>query len=206
MGFLRSTIAAAVISAAFVSEPQAATTGDWPCVQRKVAEISLAAIWSGPQPDGAALKWRDDASIANLVPSLAARRTSEKEISQAIAELATSSGEAKNSKLLALLTGLFETINSERAEVIAGLERFGDGQKQLAIVIRDENTKLSALRNEVQADPARLSEQSERLVWNLRIFDERQKSLRFVCEVPVLLEQRLFAISKNIQKALQGSN
>ena len=181
----------------------AAVEQDWPCVQRKVPEISLTAIWSGPPLDAAALKWRSDPVIAGLVERLAARRTSEDEARQAIAGLATSSGAAKEPKLLALLAGLIETINAERGEVIAGLERFGGAQKQLAATLRDENAKLSDLRADTQADPAKLAEHSERLVWNLRIFDERQKSLRFVCEVPVLIEQRLFALARAIQNAIQ---
>lgn len=181
----------------------AAGTEDWPCVQRKVPEISLAAVWAGPPLDEAALKWRTDPGIAGLVERLAARRTSEEEARQAIAGLVASSGAAKGPKLLALLAGLVETINAERAEVIAGIERFGRGQKQLAAALREENSKLDAMRADSKADPARVAELSDRLVWNLRIFDERQKSLRFVCEVPVLIEQRLFALSRAIQNVLQ---
>ncbi len=181
-------------------ETRSANQGDWPCVQRKVAEISLAAIWTGPQPDATALKWRDDTAIAGLVPRLAARRTTDIEARQAIIDLAASSGELKKPKLLALVEGLVETINAERENVIAGLERFGKAQKDLADLLRKENADLSTLRTDPQADPGKVSKQAEQLIWNLRIFDERQKSLRFVCEVPVLLEQRLFALSKDIQK------
>jgi hypothetical protein len=120
-----------------------------------------------------------------------------------IAGLVASSGAANGPELLALLAGLVETINAERAEVIAGIERFGRGQKQLAAALRDESSKLDAMRADTKADPAKLTELTDQLVWNLRIFDERQKSLRFVCEVPVLIEQRLFALSRAIQNALQ---
>jgi hypothetical protein len=188
---------------ASVVAADAASQDDWPCVQRKVAEIALAAVWTGPQPDGAALKWRDDATVANLVPRLAARRTSDTEAYQAIGELAATSGEFKKHKLLALVEGLVETINAERVEVIAGLVRFGKAQKDLANILRKQNADLSGLRSDPQADPSKLSQETEQLQWNLRIFDERQKSLRFVCEVPVLLEQRLFALSKHIQKKFE---
>lgn len=181
----------------------AADAEDWPCVQRKVPEISLAAVWTGPQLNEAALKWRTDPDVAGLVQRLAARRTSEEDARKAIADLAASSGGAKGSKLLALIAGLVETINAERGEVIAGLERFGSGQKQLATALRDENAKLSAMRDDAQTDPAKLIQLNEQLLWNLRIFDERQKSLRFVCEVPVLIEQRLFSLARTIQSALQ---
>jgi hypothetical protein len=180
-----------------------ATASDWPCVQRKVPEIALAAVWTGPQLDAASANWRADPAVADLVQFLAARRTSESEARQAITAFGEASGEAKVARLLAVMAGLFETVNAERSAVIAGLERFGNGQKQLATLIRSENTTLSKMRADAKADPARIAEQSERLVWNLRIFDERQKSLSFVCEVPVLIEQRLFALAKEIAKALK---
>ena len=180
-----------------------AAAADWPCVQRKVPEISLAAVWTGPPLDAEALAWRTDPAVAALVERLAARRTSEEEARQAITGLAQSSGAAKEAKLLALVAGLVEAINAERGEIIAGLERFGGAQKQLATLLRDENAKLSDLRSDAKSDPAKLNELTEHLVWNLRIFDERQNSLRFVCEVPVLIEQRLFALSRAIQTALQ---
>jgi hypothetical protein len=206
MMWCKSLVFAASVLLAPVVEAGAANQGDWPCVQRKVAEISLAAIWTGPQPSGAALKWRDDVAVASLVPLLAARRTSDTEARQAISDLAASAGKLKQLKLLALVEGLVETINAERVDVIAGLERFGRAQKDLANALRKQNADLSNLRNDPQADPAKLSQQAEQLQWNLRIFDERQKSLRFVCEVPVMLEQRLFSLSKDVQKSLEESN
>ena len=43
---------------------------DWPCVQAKVPEISLAAVWAGPPLDDAADKWKNDAKVSALVPRL----------------------------------------------------------------------------------------------------------------------------------------
>ena len=178
-----------------LSVANSATAADWPCVQRKVEDIALAAVWTGPPLDAAARAWRNDAQIAGLVERLAARRTSEDDARKAIAGLA-------KPQLLALTAGLVETVNAERADVIAGLERFGVAQKQLATALREENARLAALRADPQADPAQLAQLTESLTWNLRIFEERRKSLRFVCEVPVSIEQRLFALSREIQKAL----
>ena len=182
----------------------AATTDNWPCVQRKVPEISLSAVYTGPALDEAAFKWRSDAEIAGLVQRLAARRTSEEEARTAIASLGGSSDAAKTQKLLSLVAGLVDTINAERNQIIAGLERFGGAQKEMATLIRSENAKLSDLRSDTAADPAKVSQATEQLLWNVRIFEERQKSLRYVCEVPTLLEQRLFGLTREIQKALQG--
>jgi hypothetical protein len=47
---------------------------DWPCVQAKVPEISLAAVWSGPPLDDAAEKWKSDPKVNALVEKTAARK------------------------------------------------------------------------------------------------------------------------------------
>jgi hypothetical protein len=44
---------------------------------------------------------------------------------------------------------------------------------------------------------------SETLIWNTRIYDERNKLTDFVCEEPVLLEQRLGVQAKVILENLQ---
>ena len=179
------------------------SSGDWPCVQRKVKEVTLAAIWSGTPPDLAGIDWQSDPAIAGLVERLAARRTSEEEVRAAIAALAASAGEHKRDKLLALLAGLMEKINSERADVISGIERRGRAQKQFAESLRAESANYDALSADPKADQAKLADAGEALNWDLRVFDERQKSLRFVCEVPVLIEQRLFMLARTIQAALK---
>jgi hypothetical protein len=179
------------------------SSSDWPCVQRKVSEISLAAVWTGKPFDPQSIDWRSDPDIADLVERLAARRTSDEEARAAIAALAASSGTAKRDKLIALLAGLVETINAERASVIAGLERRGHAQKQFADTLRNENEKFDALRADPKADQAKITEMGDALNWDLRVFDERQKSMRFVCEAPVLIEQRLFMLARAIESALQ---
>src|SRR5262249_6277236 len=49
---------------------------DWPCHQIKVPSLSVAAMWAGPALDDVGGKWHDDARTAELVATLAARRTS----------------------------------------------------------------------------------------------------------------------------------
>jgi hypothetical protein len=186
------------------AEPaHAVSAQDWPCVQRKVPELSLASVWAGPPLDEAAGKWRSDPDIASLVERLAARRTSEAEARAAITELAASSGNARRGKLLMLLAGLFETINNERSDIVAGIERYGRKQKRLAETLREDSTKLDSLRKDANASSSKVAQMNEQLTWSLRVFDERQRSLRFVCEVPVLIEQRLFVLVRTIQTALQ---
>ncbi len=42
----------------------------------------------------------------------------------------------------------------------------------------------------------------ERLLWDLRIFDDRRQTVTYVCEVPTLIEQRIGEIARAVQKAL----
>jgi hypothetical protein len=52
------------------------------------------------------------------------------------------------------------------------------------------------------AAPGATATPLERLQWDLRIFEDRRHSLTYACEVPVLIEQRLFALGREIQNHL----
>jgi len=43
-------------------------------------------------------------------------------------------------------------------------------------------------------------ELNEQIDWDTRIYEEREQSLRYVCETPVLLEQRLFQIGRHVSQ------
>jgi hypothetical protein len=178
------------------------TERNWPCHQILVGQLSLAAVWSGPSIEG--LAWRNDQAVADIVATLAARRTPLEAAERAIEDFAQSQGASKTKKLVAVFAGLFETLNDERTQVIAGLLRFGAKQKELAGKIRAEN----ALSREAPGKEPRASGQGEETVardleWDLRVFDERHQSLTYVCETPALIEQRLFALAKVIQRRLE---
>ena len=54
-----------------------AAGSDWPCVQVLQPELSVGAVWSGPDPAPAAATWRDMPGVAELVrgdPLLARQR------------------------------------------------------------------------------------------------------------------------------------
>jgi len=178
------------------------TERNWPCHQILVGQLSVAAVWSGPSIEG--LAWRNDQAVADIVATLAARRTPLEAAERAIEDFAQSQGASKTKKLVAVFAGLFETLNDERTQVIAGLLRFGAKQKELAGKIRAEN----ALSREAPGKEPRASGQGEETVardleWDLRVFDERHQSLTYVCETPALIEQRLFALAKVIQRRLE---
>ena len=179
-------------------------TSDWPCVAIKVPEISVAAVWSGPALDGIQpAQWRDDAETSVLVARLAARRTPQAEAEQAIADFAKAAGPARKDRLLVLYAGLFASLAQERAQVVAGLDRFGKRQKELADQVRAETAAMRALQDKPDTDHRQLEDTVNQLTWNMRIFEDKRKSVSFVCETPVLIEQRLFALGRAVMAELE---
>jgi hypothetical protein len=49
---------------------------------------------------------------------------------------------------------------------------------------------------------ADLAAAEDRYNWDVRVFSERQQSLPLACEVPVLIEQRLFALGREIRSRM----
>src|SRR5258708_28017885 len=96
---------------------------DWPCAQAKVPEISLAAVWAGPPLDDVAEKWQDDAKVSALVPRLAARRTPLDAAPKAMTEFLEGSAAQKTEMGKLLFSGLFDTLNAQRASGTIGREQ-----------------------------------------------------------------------------------
>jgi hypothetical protein len=176
---------------------------DWPCNQVKVPEISVAAVWAGPSIDDVGNAWEDDAAIRELVARLAARRTPLDDAQKAISDLVTGAEAERQKKAKLIFAGLFKTLNHERSEVMQGIERYFRKQKEFSDQIRSRILQLRELQNRPDPDQSRIDELTNRVEWDTRIFEERRKTMNFVCEVPVLIEQRLFALSRSIQQSLE---
>jgi hypothetical protein len=100
------------------------------------------------------------------------------------------------------MAGLFDRLNSERAAVIAGLERYGRKQKDMAERVKSEIEALNAAQSEQNADRQKLDDLSNRVQWDTRVFEDRRRALTYVCEAPVLIEQRLGALARTIAAAM----
>ena len=172
---------------------------DWPCIQRKVPTLSLGQIWNGPEL-GPAVAGQENAM---LVSELSARRVPLAEAQQMIKDFANSLPEdQRKAHLMALVRGLFDHMNSERSQVISGIARYAHRQRDMAARLRQEASEVDALRSKPDADPSQLALRNDRLLLQTRIFQERVQSLTFVCEVPTLIEQRLYALAKTISETL----
>ena len=176
---------------------------DWPCAQAKVPEISLAAVWTGPSLDDVKDKWKDDAKVSALVTKLAARRLPLDEAQKAVTEYLTAAAADKATQGKLLFAGLFDTLNGQRASVMNGLERVMRKQREAAEKIRADTLALQALQDAPNPDQAKIEEFGNQLVWETRIFEDRYKVVRFVCEVPTTIDQRLFALGRVIQQEME---
>jgi hypothetical protein len=198
------TFAAALLAAAAAhAAPPGLRDPDWPCQQIKVPRLSLAAIWSGPPPDQQQTDWRQDRQVADLVHDLAQRRVPIEQADERINAFAQQAKEQRQPKLLQLLAGLFSVLDDERSAVIVGLDRFGARQKELASAIRADNEKLRTLQADSSADASEVNRMTQQVAWDAEVFRDRRQALGYACDVPGRIEQRLFALARIIQQALQ---
>ena len=200
--FLSAVVVAAVVSWAQPSRALDPRYPDWPCQQLKVPEISIASVWNGPTIDSIDAIKPTDPKETELVARLAARRTPMDDAKKLIADFIVGSKEEKLEKAKTLFAGLYSTLNAQRDEVMDGIERFSRKQKEMASNVRDEAQKLRAMQDKTNGDQAQNEELANRLAWETRIFEDRQKATSYVCDVPVQLEKRLFDLSSAIQGAM----
>ncbi len=172
---------------------------DWPCVQRLLPEIAGGMVWTGmpldevDQPKG-------DRAFDALSKELAARRVPIEEAEQQITDYAGKLGENGPEALAALFKATLEIINDDRASIINGIKKFSRGQRLLADKINAKNQELEKIdRSDVLARDAAVAERD----WDIRIFEDRRNSLVYLCEQPVLLEQRAFALARSLASHLK---
>ena len=176
---------------------------DWPCAQAKVPEISLAAVWAGPSLDDVAGKWKDNAEISALVARLSARRTPIEDAEAQIAKFLSTAGTNKSEAGKKLFAGVFETLNAQRSSVMNGLERTTRKQREAAGKIRADTAALHDLQDAATPDQTKIDARANQVGWQTHIFEDRSKVIRFVCDVPNAIDQRIFALGRAIQQGME---
>jgi hypothetical protein len=191
------SLLAAFVAAPAVSQQQ--RDPDWPCIQPKVPELSVASVWSGPPTDAALSHWQEDKEVSDVANKAASRRISVEEATAAITAFAkTLKPDEKAQRLTLLFAGIFETLDRERSDLMNGIDRYARVQKAMAEDIRQGQSRLSDL-NSAGGNAQQVSDLSTQLTTQVRIFNDRRSSLTYVCEVPTILEQRLFTLARAIQ-------
>jgi hypothetical protein len=176
---------------------------DWPCVQRLVPELTAGQMWSGPVFDPAKADPADQARLAGLAYTLASRTTPLEQAEQEVGAFAQGlPPQERNNELTLLFHGSLELINQERSEIIAGIKRYTRKQRRLAEKIAQDSRQLNGVQPGTTPDAGTQALLAER-DWDLRIYEDRQKVLRQICEQPVLLDQRAFALARAMQARLE---
>jgi hypothetical protein len=179
---------------------KAQTPADWPCRQRYVPGLSEGAVWTGPALNEASRNWTGDPELTALVEKVASRTTPVAAAVAAIHDYAAKLPDKDRlAKLPRLFSGVFATIDAERNQIINGIRRYSRRQGSLAKRIEERSSELSRLP--VSGDPAiaaHASELEQQLYWDSRIFDDRKRMLPYICDQPVVLEQRLFTLTQEI--------
>lgn len=179
---------------------------NWPCIQRKVVKLSAGQMWRGNPVDEKDLSWQQNKDVRELVTKILPRRVKLKETEKIIEEFANKHNGNRQKQLEQSFLGLLYETNKIRQEIISGIGKFSSRQKSLSKRIIENRNKINefekkdtegTLTKEEDKEFAKLEQQQE---WDIRIRDEREKSLEYVCESPVLLEQRLFALSQQLKK------
>ncbi len=173
---------------------------DWPCIQRLLPEIAGGMIWTGPPLDEVDVP-SDDQALAALAQELAARRVPIEDAEAQIEAFAASlDDDDKATRLAALFKATLDIINKDRASIINGIKKFSRGQRALADKITAKNEAIEKIAGDDVL--ARDTAKAER-DWDIRIFEDRRHSLTYLCEQPVLLEQRAFALARAITGHLE---
>jgi len=193
-----------IIVAATHGARSQARSPDWPCIQVQQPELSVGAMWTGPDPAQAAATWRDAPAVVELVRRVAPRRVPVDEANGEIRRFLAGVQGDRGAVATQIFAGLFESLGTERGAIIRGIHRYSARQASLTERIEKARRELDALdpRSTDTRVLARRAELEAQMLWDSRIFDDREKLLPVVCEQPALIERRLFALSRALAEEL----
>ncbi|MEL6961375.1 MAG: hypothetical protein AAFO01_01390 [Pseudomonadota bacterium] len=175
----------------------------WPCVQRKVEKLSLGLMW--PLPVDLDFTPEDDVVEQNmgaLVETLALRRIELDDTKPSIDAFAES--HAGDATLLGqVFAAVFERLSQRRSQIIEGIGDFSLGQIALAEQIDNARLEMDKLMEAEEPDFDRVDALEEQLDWDQTVYSDRQRSITYLCETPVLLEQRLYSVAQMLQSVVR---
>lgn len=195
------TAGLALSAALVLATPGQAARGDdpdWPCVQRLVPQLDAGSLWPGEAPPEG-LAWQAVPEVAALVARIAPRAVAEEDGLQAIREFAAPLDDAARQRLLPLgFAGLLEETNRQRAGLIDQIKAFAQRQRALALLAN----RLVAERDALPPASPAGAEAEQRRFFAVKSFQDAERTLRYVCELPVRLEARLGRYARALEEAL----
>lgn len=204
LGLLLASALAPTARAASAEDP------DWPCVQRLVPSLSASAVWSGPVPP-LDESWRQVPEVAALVGNITPSGVPEANGLRAIQDfVAPLDAEARRKLLPLALSGTLTETNRARGQVIDRIRVFARRQRGLAETVQRLTEQLDATDPATPADSAseaaaRRAELQQHVFFATKTFQDAERTVRYMCEVPVRMEARFGAYARALEAALPPS-
>jgi hypothetical protein len=171
------------------------TDPDWPCIQRRTGAMSAGVMW--PIALG---ETKVEGEARELAAALALRRVGLDEAEARVAAYAEAHPGLGADELGAIFLDAFGRIDHDRERVMSGIVRYARSQIALAARIDAAHAEMAGLEAAKEKDFDRMDVIEEQLAWDERIYRDREKALTYVCETPVLLEKRAYAVAQILLK------
>lgn len=189
----------AILALALTVTPALAADPDWPCVAGRRDHLSMGQMWAGPVPDEATATQARDPAIRALAEILTDRRATLEDL---LPQLDAFAEGADNAQLTALFQASFDLIEDRRFAVVSRIADFVTVQRGMQGQVEAARAELARLEAAEPPDFDAIDRAEEAADLTARVFEERQRQVRYVCEVPNLLEQRAFGLARAIMARL----
>ena len=211
MPSVRASVSAALLALSVVAssvQAQPSAPEDWPCVQAYIPEVTPATFWPVPIDEALAGTWREDPEIAALARRLGEIEQVDEDALAAIDAFANElPEEGRGAALTRVADGTVSVADERRSRYLEGIRRYTRQQIAIAGQIESTLNRMATLEeseaageaaNETAVSAAERAEMQETLDWHERLYDQRERSIRALCERPVELEQRLSEVLREL--------
>jgi len=178
---------------------------EWPCEQALVSEVSAAVVWDGPSLEALQGRWESDPEVSALVQRLNSRNIERALYEPLIEAYAAAQPPAERDRRLTLLfAGILEVLNADRRKLNSGILRYSRDQQRRAQALDEKLAEMVRLESD-RSDAARqrLKELDKRIELEQRVFDDREKSIPFLCTRPRVVERRIGELARVISGQLE---
>jgi hypothetical protein len=197
--------------AAAAEKAASASKEEWPCINRKVPELSPAMIWDGPAITDTK-SWRNDDAIRKLSQYLISRRVKPDEVDAAIKKFAAGlPADQHDAKLTELFAAVLTRTNEDRKVVMHGIEKMHKRQverskeiQQEALTLQPEEQAAAESPTEEAGVAGQASDAQEKYKWEVRAFQEKQANIPIACEIPQLIDERAGEIARAIRAEMKS--
>ncbi|MCX2723996.1 hypothetical protein [Roseibium salinum] len=168
---------------------------DWPCIQRKVENLSIGLMWPHPVEETVLPQEARD-----LAEALSLRRVGLDEAEEHIRAFIATYPETGPQLVGGVFRRVFDNLAGDRQRVMRGIANYARSQAALSAKIDDKRAEMDTLLAAGSPDYDRIDKLEEQIDWDERIYKDRNSALTYVCETPVLLEKRIYAIARMLME------